>query len=428
MLRVAHMRAPSSSRDTTSPMAAATSPRATPWWRGLALSLMVAIVLGLTLGIWQAHADRTLVRVHPLLMALGGAGYVGLVAGLTTDIVWRARPRLLRLLVALGMIPVWMGTGALSASLAGAASLHTMTGTDQWLEIGQMAIGALAVIVAHIVCQAARRGLPPPVLEVTWVWEAGRPRTRPWKASLLWRGLVPGLILALPLGLGVGLAQVYAYLLPVSVPTLAWALAGAGLMGLLLGGWCRWLLRTRARKWRFAVAWLALAAGAMVSQGVYVLLRGQNPLLGYALSEAFWLVVGQLLVGGLCLVGASLVWQRPPTRPAMPPSPRSLAPAPVVEPTPAPPAVAPVPRPDARVRRGPRFRLPPLRLRARSQARNRFKTRVIAAEEDRCPYCLDLVVTDDPRGVVTCAVCGTPHHGDCWAAAGSKCQVPHLNV
>lgn len=425
MLRVAHMRATSSSRDTTSLTGAATPSRAAPWWRGLALSLMVAIVLGLTLGVWQAHADRLLVRVHPLLMALGGAGYVGLVAGLTTDIVWRARPRLLRLLVALGMILVWMGTGALSANLAGAASLHAVTGTDHWLEIGQVTIGALAVIVAHIVCQAVRRGLPPPVLEVTWVWESGRPRTRPWKASLLWRGLVPGLILAIPLGLGVGLSQVYAYLLPVSVPTLALALTGAGLMGLLLGWWCRWLLRTRVRTLRFAIAWLTLAAGAVVSQGVYVLLRGQNPLLGYALSEAFWLVVGQLLVGGLCIVGASLVWQRQPTRPL---APRMPAPPPTTRPAPAQPVIAPLPRPDARVRRGPRFRLPPLRLPARSRARNRFKTRVIAAEEDRCPYCLDLVVADDPRGVVTCAVCGTPHHGDCWAAAGNKCQVPHLNV
>ncbi len=53
--------------------------------------------------------------------------------------------------------------------------------------------------------------------------------------------------------------------------------------------------------------------------------------------------------------------------------------------------------------------------------------RVIEVVEDRCPYCLDVIKKDDPRGVTVCEVCGTPHHADCWAITG-KCQVPHLNT
>lgn len=48
------------------------------------------------------------------------------------------------------------------------------------------------------------------------------------------------------------------------------------------------------------------------------------------------------------------------------------------------------------------------------------------AEEHRCPYCLELVKPNDPRGVVECSICHTLHHADCWAITGT-CQVPHYN-
>jgi hypothetical protein len=44
--------------------------------------------------------------------------------------------------------------------------------------------------------------------------------------------------------------------------------------------------------------------------------------------------------------------------------------------------------------------------------------------EYSCPYCLEPVLPNDPRGVVTCKVCGTPHHADCWEITG-VCQIPH---
>jgi hypothetical protein len=47
-----------------------------------------------------------------------------------------------------------------------------------------------------------------------------------------------------------------------------------------------------------------------------------------------------------------------------------------------------------------------------------------AEEEHRCPYCLELILPDDPRGTVECKICHTLHHADCWAITGA-CQVPH---
>jgi hypothetical protein len=55
------------------------------------------------------------------------------------------------------------------------------------------------------------------------------------------------------------------------------------------------------------------------------------------------------------------------------------------------------------------------------------EVRFVGAEEHRCPYCLQPIVDKDPRGVVTCPVCHTRHHKDCWAITG-MCQIPHLHA
>jgi ribosomal protein L37AE/L43A len=47
-------------------------------------------------------------------------------------------------------------------------------------------------------------------------------------------------------------------------------------------------------------------------------------------------------------------------------------------------------------------------------------------EEHRCPFCLEEVKRNDPRGIKECEVCHSLHHADCWAITG-MCQVPHLN-
>ncbi|MBI4670892.1 MAG: hypothetical protein HY741_04380 [Chloroflexi bacterium] len=72
----------------------------------------------------------------------------------------------------------------------------------------------------------------------------------------------------------------------------------------------------------------------------------------------------------------------------------------------------------------------PVKMKTRKLRRHknaRVGLRVTGSVEDRCPYCLDIVKRNDPRGVKVCSVCGAPHHADCWAIT-NKCQVPHLNT
>jgi hypothetical protein len=54
------------------------------------------------------------------------------------------------------------------------------------------------------------------------------------------------------------------------------------------------------------------------------------------------------------------------------------------------------------------------------------KLQISHYEDHRCPFCLEEVKRNDPRGVKKCEICNTLHHADCWAITGN-CQVPHLN-
>jgi hypothetical protein len=63
----------------------------------------------------------------------------------------------------------------------------------------------------------------------------------------------------------------------------------------------------------------------------------------------------------------------------------------------------------------------------RARKRSKMKVRLGRSVTNVCPYCLEEVQRRDPRGRVVCNVCGTPHHGDCWAITG-KCEVPHLQM
>jgi hypothetical protein len=68
----------------------------------------------------------------------------------------------------------------------------------------------------------------------------------------------------------------------------------------------------------------------------------------------------------------------------------------------------------------------PAKSRLRRRAR-RPEVQFASTEEHRCPYCLQIVQPNDPRGIVECKICHTLHHADCWAITGT-CQVPHLNA
>ena len=58
------------------------------------------------------------------------------------------------------------------------------------------------------------------------------------------------------------------------------------------------------------------------------------------------------------------------------------------------------------------------------QKRHIQQVNLKGTEERRCPFCLDAVIFDDPRGVEICPLCHTHHHADCWEVTGT-CQVPH---
>lgn len=47
--------------------------------------------------------------------------------------------------------------------------------------------------------------------------------------------------------------------------------------------------------------------------------------------------------------------------------------------------------------------------------------------EQHCPYCLEIVLPKDPRGIVKCPECGAWHHKDCWDVTGT-CQVAHKHT
>jgi hypothetical protein len=53
--------------------------------------------------------------------------------------------------------------------------------------------------------------------------------------------------------------------------------------------------------------------------------------------------------------------------------------------------------------------------------------RLVGSEQPKCPYCLQPIAPHDPRGVVTCPICKTRHHKDCWDVTG-MCQVPHYHT
>lgn len=61
---------------------------------------------------------------------------------------------------------------------------------------------------------------------------------------------------------------------------------------------------------------------------------------------------------------------------------------------------------------------------SRPSSNHRSKVRFSGQVEHRCPYCLEVVEPNDPRGVKVCPICHTYHHAECWAVTG-MCQVPH---
>jgi ribosomal protein L37AE/L43A len=203
-----------------------------------------------------------------------------------------------------------------------------------------------------------------------------------------------------------------------TVPPWIFAAAAAVGEGLLLGTLARLFFR------RFAVLlqWAAGAAGAAAS--LLVLgwltrgLAGIDPN-GVRLYAADWTALIQVLIG---LIAATLAAAAGRIRYPPPPIEPAVA---VNQPLPLPEKKIRAEAPKAEARPvGERFRSA-LRFFRRGNADAEIK--LVGGEEHKCPYCLQPIAPRDPRGVVTCPICKTRHHKDCWDITG-MCQVPHYHA
>ncbi len=259
-----------------------------------------------------------------------------------------------------------------------------------------------------------------------------------------------------------------------NLPTVLFNILADASLGLLVGLATRFVLRDR----NTLIQGLASAAISLVGLAVLGSFTGWQSGIGPFQSgwvRVHWLdglhvplslplQVGASAMNVLDLVHAVIavdtswialrVWKQGPRVTGRPssPSPRvRRAPRPrTTEPEPAPivPAVAPAPKRPAssgsssasraRIRRKkaeralvakPSPAIRPVRSRPRRSTSRHSRPAVHLAvhEEHRCPYCLEPVKRNDPRGTVECPICHTLHHKDCWDITGN-CQVPHLTT
>lgn len=354
--------------------------------RALAIPLGLALLMGLGAGTLQAHAGRLALAVPELALSLIGAGVVGLLLGLVARLLLRGWMGALRVLLALAGLLGWLvaseGTYAL---WSGRPLLGYVANADDWVEGGQLAVGLLSLAAVALVGRRSRGAAPLPWLarrEEASDPAAGRP--------IHW-GLAFNLGVAILLGVGGGLLRADAGDLAVPAPPLAVTLIAAGGAGLCLGLAALFTLWERSEALRLAVVLTALVTWLVAAEATYAAVTGQRPL-RYLAGADNWVEMGQLAIGLLGAVVGGVGRRRGEEAAAVP-------------------------------ARETTFRLPiPIPRRAPAAPRSRVTGQV----EDRCPYCLQPIEPGDPRGVVVCEICGTPHHADCWEAAGGKCQMPHL--
>jgi Prokaryotic RING finger family 1 len=243
-----------------------------------------------------------------------------------------------------------------------------------------------------------------------------------------------GLVLGQTLGLLMADPALLTSRLSSPAQPLVIALAGMGLIGLLTGVVAGLALRGTNGVLRWAVAVFALLVGLIVFEAVYGLLRGQSLVAALRLADD-GLKVAQ---AGLGILGATLGIQvgRMPAARAIATTPARRRPAA------RPPAQAQSPRTARRPARArtaqpgrsvalsvPAPSRPSIRRPKRRKGLRFTGDQVHLGKQTSavCPYCLEEVKPNDPRGKVVCRICGTPHHADCWAITG-KCEVPHLQT
>jgi hypothetical protein len=204
-----------------------------------------------------------------------------------------------------------------------------------------------------------------------------------------------------------------------TVPAWLFAAAAATGEGLLMGALARGFFRRNS----ILLQWASGAAGAAASLVVLGWLTrglaGVDPN-GVMQSAPDWLALVQVLIGAIAATLAAAAG-------------RIKYPAPPLEPAIAVQAPPPAPA-EKKIRTDPpRTEARPVRERIRGALRffrrgnPDAEIRLVGVEEHKCPYCLQPIAPHDPRGVVTCPICKTRHHKDCWDITG-MCQVPHYHT
>ena len=413
---------------------------------GLALTLVLAVALGIDAGYMQVHAS--LFPVPSPGLDLLAAGITGLAAGVVVRLSLPGWTKLLKWLLSALTVAAWVVIAEITyATLAGRPLLDYLAGADNWIEVGQLGIGCLSAAAAILAGSAVREKV-----SLAWVWKAKEQVAIATviKSKLRW-GFLFGLGLAVAWGLGMGFLRANFEQIAAPIPLLALALTGAALMGLATGSVLSFTMRGWGELLRLTIILLALPIWIWLAEVAYTAWAGQEPLEHLAAaSRGIW--GSQFIVG--CLGAVVGGWARRRVRPVtvgtvLRYNGHGAAPTHVLTPGPLPraqgqprgrltaprrrfrlPSLSRLSLPDLRRLRTPdlsQLGLPGLDRLRQSPAESTLVT-VIAREEDRCPYCLDLIERRDARGVVRCRVCGTPHHRDCWEEGGGLCQVPHLNA
>jgi hypothetical protein len=250
---------------------------------------------------------------------------------------------------------------------------------------------------------------------------------RPLHVELLRR---LSLVFLITLAVAASFAMVYKVNTTILPPALTVTFA-AGL-GLASGFSARWILRGHSGLLRGLVALTAPIFGLILLGLITFGMTGIS-LVNRARIDPDWGALGQIALGAIAAWLALRSWQTTAPRESIsrepePPSQRTARRAPAARTRRRRDPVAAAPRRRlhlpvlAQLHRPtfPRLHMPALPRLGRRQS----QVRLDRNEEHRCPYCLEPVSRNDPRGVVICKICHSYHHADCWAVTG-MCQVPH---
>jgi hypothetical protein len=189
--------------------------------------------------------------------------------------------------------------------------------------------------------------------------------------------------------------------------------------GLIAGCSARWVLGKQTLFLRI-ISILAFLIGGLELLGWFTGWQvGLGPL-KFGLSSVDWYSLGQLLLGTSIALLTLFAWTLP--------APNAVRPSPDTK------SIKDSPPTRQQLKKRPTRSVRPkapatevkqsVEPKRKHLAHRKPQLQLSDKEEHRCPYCLELIDPDGPRGSVECNICHTLHHADCWAITGA-CQVPH---